>query len=120
MEDITTYAKVKQIGSKTKTMLTAFFIVEGLVQCEFLSKGSAFKKPSVSNHATYVRPVRGICTLKMCRSQWPQVSESSWSSKANQSFPICLINQNWPPVTFSLSVGYNNNEEGQNFKTMQR
>jgi hypothetical protein len=40
--------------------------------------------------------------------------------KKKKSFPIRLINQNWPPATFSLSVGYNSNEERQNFKTMQR
>jgi len=38
MEDIITYTKQKQIGSKTETRLTAFFDVEGVVHHEFLSK----------------------------------------------------------------------------------
>jgi hypothetical protein len=42
MEDITTYTKGKQIRLRNKTMKTAFFNVEGLVQCEFLSEDSAF------------------------------------------------------------------------------
>ena len=77
MEEIITYTKGKQIGSKTKTMLTAFFDVEGLAHCEYLSEGNAFEMQSVSNHATDVRPVRTTCTLTMCCSKWPQVSDCS-------------------------------------------
>ena len=84
MEDITTYIKEKQIRSKTKTMLTAFFDVEGLVHHEFLSKGSAFEMQSVTNRDTDVRLVRGICSLTMCRFQRPKVSGSFWSNIALQ------------------------------------
>jgi len=66
MEDITTHTKEKQNGSKTKTMLTAFFDVEGLVHREYLSEGSAFEMQSVSKHATDIHLVRGICTLTTC------------------------------------------------------
>ena len=100
MEDINC-TKEKQSRSKTKTMLTAFFDVEGRMHHEFLSKGSAFEMQSVSNHVTdvcqYVASGPQQCGVPSGPKCWGVLGQAyvvgSKSFRPDQLFKVTEIKQ---------------------------